>query len=361
MSKQQELARLLVFNLATDADDPLLGFTTDWLRALAGRVEHVDVVTMRAGRLTLPANVEIYSIGKERGFSEPRRAVEFYRVLWRLIRAGSYDACFAHMTPLFTVMGAPLLRRKHIPITMWHAHRATPLTLRLAKRVATKVVTSTDVGRSVRGPKVRAIGQGIDTDRFRPLREQENRSDVYTIIAIGRIAPIKRIDLMVEALAKLKQSLQDVRIQLLLVGPVAENDRPYAEAIERRSHELGISASVELLGPIPRAELPELLSRSDVAINLSPPGSFDKSALEAMACALPLVTTNPALGHIVAEVCDRLHVASSAWVIACALVELYNRGDEGRLAIGSTLRSLVMRDHSLQHLIDSLLPLLAAQ
>jgi len=38
---------LLLFNLATDADDPILGFTTGWLNRLAAHYTQVDVITMR--------------------------------------------------------------------------------------------------------------------------------------------------------------------------------------------------------------------------------------------------------------------------------------------------------------------------
>ncbi|MBZ0286039.1 MAG: hypothetical protein K8I30_00385, partial [Anaerolineae bacterium] len=91
--------KLLLFNLATDADDPVLGFTTVWINALARQCEQIDVLTMRAGRLALAENVRVFSVGGEKGDSEPRRAVEFYRILFDLLRRTRYDACFAHMQP----------------------------------------------------------------------------------------------------------------------------------------------------------------------------------------------------------------------------------------------------------------------
>src|SRR4030095_1201145 len=43
--------RLLLFNLATDVDDPALGFTACWIAALAKRVERIYVITMRLGQV----------------------------------------------------------------------------------------------------------------------------------------------------------------------------------------------------------------------------------------------------------------------------------------------------------------------
>jgi hypothetical protein len=42
--------RLLLFNLATDADDPILGFTTRWICALAERVEFTHVKKVSSSR-----------------------------------------------------------------------------------------------------------------------------------------------------------------------------------------------------------------------------------------------------------------------------------------------------------------------
>ena len=101
--------RLLLFNLATDVDDPVLGFTTRWIWALAKHVQFIYVITMRAGRVVVPDNVRVYSIGKEQGYSEPRRAVAFYRRLLYVLRSESIDVCFSHMSPIFTALAAPVM------------------------------------------------------------------------------------------------------------------------------------------------------------------------------------------------------------------------------------------------------------
>src|SRR5215470_18126068 len=96
--------RLLLFNLATDAEDPILGFTTRWIAAMARRVEFIHVITMRAGTIEVPENVRVYSVGKEKGYSEARRAMEFYRYLFRVLRGDRIDVCFSHMIPIFTIL-----------------------------------------------------------------------------------------------------------------------------------------------------------------------------------------------------------------------------------------------------------------
>ncbi len=101
--------RLLLFNLATDVDDPVLGFTTSWIGALAKQVEVIHVITMRAGRVQVPGNVRVHSVGKEKGCSEFRRVLAFYRQLLRILRHDHIDACFSHMIPIFTILAAQFL------------------------------------------------------------------------------------------------------------------------------------------------------------------------------------------------------------------------------------------------------------
>lgn len=353
--------RLLVFNLATDADDPILGFTTEWLRALAARAGAIDVVTMRVGRLELPANVQVYSVGKERGFSEPRRAVEFYRILRRLLRTHRYDGCFAHMMPLFAAMGAPLLRHRHIPITLWYAHGATPLTLRIAERLVDTVVTSSPGAFRLSSAKLQVLGQGIDTDVFRPLGGRGSSRRPFTMIAVGRIAPVKRIEMMVDVLAELSAAMPEACVRLRLVGPVEAKDQAYADAVSERVSARGVGTQVEWVGAVARRDLPSFFADADVALNLTSQGSFDKSALEAMACGLPLVTTNPGLQALIRKVDERLVPSSdTAGAVAEACRRLAERGDAARRETGSALRAIVVAEHGLQRLADLLVAHVAA-
>ena len=80
IDEQPRINRLLLFNLATDADDVALGFAISWITELSKHVKAIDVITMRVGRYALPENVCVYSVGKEKGYSEPRRFIEFYRI-----------------------------------------------------------------------------------------------------------------------------------------------------------------------------------------------------------------------------------------------------------------------------------------
>ena len=157
---------LLVLNLAMDSSHTALGFTTAWTNALARRCDHVSVITMLKGELAVDSNVTVHSLGKERGWSEPRRLVEFYRLVSRVVRERHIDACFAHMAPLFASLFAPVAKAKGIPVLLWYAHGALPLKVRIAHALADRCVTSTPSAFRLKSEKIFVIGQGIDTAAF---------------------------------------------------------------------------------------------------------------------------------------------------------------------------------------------------
>jgi glycosyltransferase involved in cell wall biosynthesis len=349
---------LLVFNLRTDADDDVLGFTTDWVNGLAARCKKVFVITMSAGRIAVADNVQVYSVGKERGFSEPRRALEFYRLLKRLLRHECIDACFAHMMPLFAVMGWPLLRSRRVPIILWYAHKHAPLMVKLATRVVDRVVASSQSGFTVQTKKLRIIGQGIDVARFRPAARRE-RTQSFTLLTTGRISSIKRLELLIKALSLLPERLPDGRaiIARYVGAPLTPRDQLYAEELRRLSLARGLNARVEFLDAVPFRSIDELYRRADLFVNCSDTDSVDKTVLEAMSSGLPVVTSNAAFD----EVFDRAYAAKyrikkgSHETLARTIEALLQMSDEERKLLGHDLRRIVCRDHSLDSLCDRLL------
>lgn len=348
---------LLLFNLVTDADDPVLGFTTAWANALAAYFPRVDVMTMRAGRLALAGNVRVYSIGKEKGYSEPRRALEFYRRLSGLLLRERYAAAFAHMTPLFAVLAAPLLRARGVPLTLWYTHGSVSRTLRLAERLAGRVVTASPESFRLPSSKVRILGHGIDTDQFVPAAPRGD--DRFIVLSVGRIAPVKRLETLIEAAGRLCHELDFRALRVRIVGHAAPEDAAYAERLRRQVTLLGLDTVVTFAGPRPHDQVAAEYQRADVMVNLSRTGSLDKAVLEAMACGVPVVTANEAFAAVLAPWADRLLIPhDSPGKLAAALVRLKGLPDAERAALGAALRARVIADHSLPRLMERLVNVL---
>lgn len=140
--------------------------------------------------------------------------------------------------------------------------------------------------------KFRVLPLGLDlqplTEVDETLRASSRRElgigagDVL-LIFVGRVVPIKRLDVLLRAVAKARTG--DPRIRLALVGDGEE--RP---GLERQAAELGIERHVLFLGY--RRELPPLFTAADVAVLSSDNEGTPVSLIEAAAAGLPAVATD---------------------------------------------------------------------
>lgn len=351
------MKHLLVFNLKTDARDDVLGFTTDWVNALAALVPRVTVITMYAGALAVAPNVRVLSAGREHGWSEPRRLLAFYRHLLAVVRRDPPDGCFAHMMPLFAVLAWPVLRARGIPIVLWFAHKATPPMLRLAHRLVDRVVTSTASGFRLPSTKLRVIGQGIDTTRFRPPAAGPAPGPLR-ILSLGRLGRIKRVEVAIDAVAALRRARPDLAVRLAIVGgALGDDDRAYEAELRARCGQAGVDAIVSFEGAVAFPEAPARFAAADVYVNSSDTDSADKTVLEAMSCGLPVITSNLAFHEVLGPelASDWMVPKGDAAALAARLAEVADLGPEGRQALGRRLRGLVERDHGLPALAGKIL------
>ena len=348
--------RLLLFNLATDADDPILGFTTRWIRAIAERVESVRVITMRAGRLDVPGNVRVDSVGKELGYGEPRRAARLYRLVARSLREDRIDACFSHMIPVFALLAAPLLRPRGIPIVSWYAHPSVTPTLVLAHFAATRVVSSLPSAYPYRHDKLVVLGQGIDTELFRAVGPPETNPPLVSFV--GRLSPVKNIDVLVRAVSLLRdRGREDFRVAVV-APPARPSDVDHGRDLRREVDRLRLSKRISFVEGTPIERLPAWYERSTVHVNLTQTGFGDKVAWEAMSCARPCLVSNEGYRETLGRHADDLLVRfRDAEHLAERIGETLDRAPSERAAMGAYLRERVVEQHGLSRLVKKLLAL----
>ena len=247
--------RLLLFNLMTDESDPVLGFAPGWIRELAARCELVDVITMYRGTHSLPDNVRVYSAGREQGWSKPRRLLSFYRQLLPLLAARRYDACFAHMMPLFAGLAGPLLRARGIPMTLWYTHRQRSAQLRLGAAMSWRLVSADASSFPYASHKLRVIGHGIDTDFYAPAAAADEERPL--VLQVGRLAAIKHQATTIRALAQ-------TEARLALIGGTQPGAPPdYERQLRELISRLELEGRCQLLGDLPAAEVRALDAAGD--------------------------------------------------------------------------------------------------
>ncbi len=357
---------LLVFNLATDAHDPILGFTTLWLNKLAEKVSTIHVITMRSGVLTLRENITVYSLGKEWGYSEPRRAMRFYRFLSQILRFQSIDLCFSHMTPIFTNLAAPILNVLGIPIVTWYAHPSLTNNLKLAHHFSTRMVTSIPTAYPYRPDKLVVVGQGIDTDLFAPLSNRPTNqviandvSEKYSLIlAVGRLSPVKDYGTLITAVSHLISQTSH-RVKLLIVGnPTNAQDEIYVQSLYTQVQQLNLASVVTFEPAVSMYELPEIYRCCTVYVNLTPTGFGDKVALEAMACGKVCLTANTGFRETLGIYAEQLlFTHANPQDLAQKLTAILSLEEAQRQMMGDYLRQQIIQYHSLDRLIQNLLQL----
>ena len=351
--------RLLLFNLMTDERDPVLGFAPEWIRRLAAGCEFVDVLTMHRGEFDPPGNVRVFSAGRERGLSKAARVAVFYRHLTRLLAPRRYDACFAHMTPLFAGLAGPLLTASGTRTTLWYTHRQRSAQLRLGMAMSWRVVSADVSSFPYPTEKLRVIGHGIDTEFYSPpppASQYSGGGRSPLIAQVGRLAAIKHQATTIEAAA-------GTGARLALIGGLqAGADSAYERGLKKLARENGLGDRCVFTGDQSRSQVRDWYWRAAVAVNMSPAGLFDKAALESMACGRPTIVCNPAFKPLLGEHAELLLTAGPGDVAGLRrrLERVLALSDGERAAIGTRLRAAVMREHSLDALIGKLLAVLRA-
>jgi glycosyltransferase involved in cell wall biosynthesis len=346
--------RLLLFNLVTDVDDPILGFATRWIEALAQHVEFIHVITMRAGRMAVPDNVRVYSVGKEKGYSEPRRAVEFYQHVYRMLREDRIDVCFSHMMPIFSALAAPLLKLRGIPIITWYAHPSLTSVLKMAHYVSRWMVTSIESAYPYKHDKLIVVGQGIDTDLFTPHSVCPEEPPI--ILCVGRLSSVKDHPTLLKAAALLRKRLgRSFRI-VIIGGAATLADEAYIRFLHKQVQALGLQDMVCLEASVPNSKLPYWYRRCAVHVNLTPTGFGDKVAWEAMSCGRPCLAANAGFAETFGAYKDSLLFQyRDPEDLAQKLEVQLQLSPEERMALGVYLRQRVMLLHGLNRLTDKLI------
>jgi glycosyltransferase involved in cell wall biosynthesis len=130
-----------------------------------------------------------------------------------------------------------------------------------------------------RPEQYRVIPNGVRLERFALPREPARGR----VLMVGRLAPPKRPDLALRALASVRESIPEAELHLVGDGPL----RPQAEAL---TAQLGLNGAVRFLGN--REDVPELLATAECALLASDYEGCPLAVVEAMAAAVPVVATD---------------------------------------------------------------------
>lgn len=282
--------RLLILTQAVDRNDSNLGFFHGWIEVFAARCEKVTVICLREGEHTLPKNVEILSLGKERNTSRITRTLLFFRYI--ISRRREYEGVFVHMNPEYIVLGGWLWRLWGKRIVLWYVHKSVTWKLRIAEIFVTTIATASKESFRLKTKKLHIVGHGIDTKLFSPHTHTPPGA-ILRIATAGRFSRSKKLKEMLLVLDVLYARGRTFHFSVAGI-PLTREDGDYAREFAAAVAARPYATDVEMWGALPHHMMPEFLSTQDVFLNFSATGSVDKLVLEALAAGVMVVTSNDA-------------------------------------------------------------------
>ena len=168
-----------------------------------------------------------------------------------------------------------------IAATVWTAERLIPPLYRSVPFVTISPSSRDDlIARGISAERVQVIRCGtrrpelaIDTDKPRPLR----------VAYLGRLEPYKRVDVMLRAMARLRQRFPDLEVLVIGRGS-ARSD------LERLARELDLD--VRFVGFVPDQQRDALLASTRVCVCPSLKEGWGLTVIESNAAGVPVVASD---------------------------------------------------------------------
>lgn len=183
--------------------------------------------------------------------------------------------------------------------------------------------------------ELRTVLNGVDLAHFRPSGDEKQilrdrwmglPADAVVICVASHLTPRKRVDMVVRAMPAVLLSVPEARL-------VIAGDGDQRPALQDVVEELGISYAVTFLTG--DNQVSEIYGAADIATLTSWGEGLPGSAMEALACGLPIVATaSPGLDEVPEHGVSGLLVADDCTAIADALVGLARDADK-RARMGS--------------------------
>lgn len=330
---------MLIITQKVNKGDPVLGFFHDWIIEFAKHESNLTVLCLELGPHSLPSNIEVISLGKEKGYGK-------IRIIWNFLRVlvtRRYGKVFVHMNPEYIVLGGLWWRFRGTRIALWYTHKAVNLKLRIATFFAHTIFSASQESFRYRTSKLKVVGHGIDSNIFYPSSDFPKNPHIITV---GRISPTKNYEPLIDAMEILVQSFPTLQLSIV-GGPTSSSDQAYYEIIKEKVFEKKLENNIIFLGPISYEKVPDLYRAGTIFVNLSNTGSLDKAILEAMATGLFVVTSNEAMKTLI----DQKYIVSGTTLSIADAIKLRISNGEG---IDQGAIDYVREHHSLGVLIKKL-------
>jgi glycosyltransferase involved in cell wall biosynthesis len=296
--------RILVVNWL-DRENPQAGGAEEHLHEIFGRLADRGhrVTALVSGWPGCAPRADLDGIEVHRAGGRYTFSVAGPRYFRRHLRGEAFDVIVEDLNkiPVFAVRWsmAPVVLLAHhlfgstafqaasapVALLTWLLERPIPIVYRATPTVAVSESTRDDlVTRGLRRENIDVIPNGIAVEHYVPGAPEE-RAVQPTLLFLGRLKKYKRVDLVIEAVARLAE--RGVDVEFIVAGD-GDQDGPLAAHARR----MGVSDRVRFVGFVADAEKLRLLQTSWVHVLTSPKEGWGIANLEAAACGTPTVASD---------------------------------------------------------------------
>lgn len=302
------------------------------------------------GDFGIPADVGFFSLGMN------------VASIWRTIQTieKKYEVKAYHIHEgksviLFSV-ATLLTRRRKVVYTLHSTYRNYPLHNKIfsfcASLLANYVICVSETSykyypsvlKFLKGKNATSIQNGVDEDRINSVATTEiAANDVFTLIYVARLVPLKRHYFLIEIL----RELPNVRLVLIGKGPLDGELKILAK-------QKGVENQVEFKGALPREKVYESLMNADLYVSTSSYEGLPIGVLEAMGCGTACLVSDIEQHCEIARKCPSLFtlpLESGLWIDK--IKELQCMDNKNLLRIGEQNREQVFKYFTLKQMHDN--------
>lgn len=340
--------KLLILTQTVDLNNPCFEFFHGWLIELAKYCESIDVIALRVGKHKLPNNIKVYDVNPSKSLISKFTAAWRLSFLIKKLLLHNH-AVFAHMCPEYVLCAALWAKLYKKPIILWYAHlNSAPFMLKIAEKFVNKIVSPSKFSCLLKSNKIISLQHGINTEFFAPSKRLAASNKINNLLFVGRVSPVKKIELIIEAIAILNK--QNLYLNLKVIGSIGS--LAHKKLLDKIVKKYELKKQVLFLGRKSRIEVRKAM-RAD-SLFVSAISCLDKTLLEAMACqSLALAPKSELTKRLLPADC--LFEANNAQSLANKISFWYKATGQNRLSMKCKLREIIIKKHSLSNLIKKMI------
>ena len=348
--------KVCIVTQSIDNADPILAPFMIWFRKIKQHVQSCSIICLKKGKNDIEDEMPVYSLGKEKRQSKLMYIFGFYVYVFNLLRKKDVDVFFVHMNNIYIFLLIPIRWFFRKKIVWWYAHGTATWSVRLARHFVDAIVTSSKTGYKVNTPKRHVLGQGIDTEKFAFNTSFTN--DTITLLYVGRISPVKHLEVLIESIHVLVNKNRLDKIQCRIVGEAPSGAREYQENLKKLVRKYGLNANVNFVGSVDRENIAKEYARADIFVNPSNTGSLDKTVLEAMSSGTYVINSNYGYKTILEPYPYAQIEQGNPDRLAEAVVAIFNMSSDERKKYMIAMREEVIKNHNVDILIEKILSIM---